>query len=220
MRSRKMDHLAPLRGAPIIGKAVADMRFGKAGASPLQALCKSVQDRATGVVSAALDGKIVLVNRKGAFCTLGKNMEIVSRRPYAGEFSDIEHILMEGSRVVCLENDPDPEKPAIAYMANRWGKYSVILCLREQEATLSQTLKDMRRNGIEAVYVYTTGGDVPQMYAYLDSIAEAGIKHLVMHFVGGEKKEHIEFVDKAKDRGVDVECEFLNGGLPPSIKSL
>ena len=95
-------------------------------------------------------------------------------------------------------------------MSERWGKHNIIVCLREYMNDLWDQLNKMRREGVDTVYVYTTGLYVTQMYEYLNAIKQAKIENLVLHFRGPVSTEHTKFIDDARrTRITNVECKFL-----------
>ena len=207
----RWDHLSPRRGFPVLAHAVSKLKFADTPISPAMALGEAMGEYRNSLFNHVMDGNRVLVNKVGGWQILHAKDEhkVIERKPYDIRNRRLEPLHHGEPKVVCLENDPKPEKHAIERMRKEWDGYVVILCLREYDThELEQTLSDLNAKGVNDVYVYTTGGDVPQMYEYLDALVAAGMRRLFMEFTGNSREEHVDFCDAARGKGVEVECIF------------
>ena len=203
----RWDHLRPMRGTAMFAATVMKMQFSEEkSVSPVVKLAEGMDDYFRRIAGYVCDGYTVLINRRGGFSFLDENTKVLSRRKYANEFSLTEIRKQKGAKVVNLENDPKPEKYAVEYMEQRWGKHSIILSLREySHRELVNALNRMARDGADTVFVYTTGGDVPQMESYMLSIHNSKINNLVIHFVDEPTDEHLEIIKSFEDSGLNIE---------------
>jgi len=152
------------------------------------------------------DGKIPIINNAGGYMWIGDGIdaEIVETYDKDPDTGAPKNVMRAGSKVVVLENDWDLPQESREYLYRTYGKtnngqgmFSIVYDLRgHTHERLVAFLKEFKAKGGEKVFVYTTGLDVPQMFAYTDAILEAELSHLVLYVTGGTTDKHDHYFKK------------------------
>ncbi len=155
------------------------------------------------------DEGVVAINSKGGYFPISKEsfenteatevdgIELVDRRV---------KVIKENTKVLNLENDPELEVDAVAYMESVDPNYSYICNMRSFSFDdMVEVFEEFIAKGGDYVYLYTTGMDVKQMYEYTGAMKKAGIMKIKFYWTADNGIDQREFVQESIDDGYDVE---------------
>lgn len=169
--------------------------------NPIYYLDGAVKDKIEKFISYLTIGKKILINNAGGFCFLDDKLELLKIWTEVNNVKEDNYCIVEGSKVINLENDPELEQHSINYMESNFGKYSYVTNLRLfNKENLIKVFNEFIVSGGEILYIYTTGQDVGQMYEYTEAAIEAGIKEMVLEFNSGINSEHEKFLKHFKNK--------------------
>lgn len=170
------------------------------GDSAIYHLGEAKNDYMLGLANLVIAGEKVFINPTGGYCSVREGViEIVKTTevPLAAN-GKLYHYISKDTKVINLENDFKLEKNAINYMEQVFKdkNYSYIKELRlYNKRQLKIVFEQFVKNGGDAVYVYTTGRDVEQMYEYSECAIECGLKKFIFQFKVGTDNNIQKFLD-------------------------
>lgn len=169
--------------------------------NPIYHLDGVVKDKIEKFITYLTLNKKILINDAGGFCFLDDKLEVLKVWTEQSNIKEDNYCIVEGAKVINLENDPELEQHSIDYMESDFGKYSYITNLRLfDKEDLIKVFKEFLASGGEILYIYTTGQDVGQMYQYTGAAIEAGIKEMVLEFNSGINSKHEEYLTHFKNK--------------------
>lgn len=207
----KLDHM-PMHG---IGGGLLRSAMIKASARALMEQDKSIWNNPVyriGEVAATViekmtwainDGERILVNKSGIGYMLydAESIEIVEVFDAPAITGAPPNRIKANSLYIVLENDWSLPQESAEYLYRVDSKFSAVFDLRNHsKAELCRILEKFKKGGGQHVFVYTTGQDVPQMYAYTEAILEAGLTSLVFYFVAGVTPEIKSYLEAFSDK--------------------
>jgi hypothetical protein len=167
----------------ILAGALAECQIK--GGRPLLAMDSIMQRKFMNMLEHIIKGEEVLVNRRGGYCTMHKDFEILSTSVLDTSFKPT-HVINENTTYINLENDPELEARTKQYLGERDPNFSYVLNLRKYDKdSLVAVFSDFKAKGGKIVHVYTTGMDVPQMYEYFEAAQVAGLNDFVFEYNSG-----------------------------------
>ena len=91
------------------------------------------------------------------------------------------------------------------YLSKKDECYSYVLNLYSfSQEELRAIFEEFKQEGGEILYVYTTGLNVPQMYAYTEAAMKAGIKNFEFDFNSGINDDIKTYLTETEKKGVSV----------------
>jgi len=152
------------------------------------------------------NGQAIVINRMGGYFPLnGDRTVILKSEPYIKPGIESHIHLKTDTKILNLENDPELESHAVAYMEKIDPNYSYVTRLDKFSGPqLLSVITRFKELGGEVVYIYTTGMNVPQMRDYSQAIIESGLKKVIFEFNSGINTEIEEIVEYLRAHGVAV----------------
>lgn len=176
------------------------------GGRPILEFDKVTNEKCVAMLKVINRGETVIVNSVGGWCYIMPDIhEIMSEPVEYVPKSQRQAVILDNTKYINLENDPQLENRTKEYLGELDQNYSYILCLNEyHNHELIEIFKEFKSKGGEIVYVYTTGTNTVQMWDYSKAIIDSGIKFVEFEFNAGEDSEHKEIVKYLIDNGVEV----------------
>ncbi len=202
----KFDHIIPSDG-PLRGvMLLAWHRANATQNNPLYELFPAMEDKILGMARCLGDGRILLVNPVGGYCSLDDDMhEIVSIEDGFIPTSQKTSI-KEGSTWLALENDTKLCPEAEQFLFDRDPQPSMICDLRGLDPSrISKGIKAFADGGGIGVVAWTTGLDKEQLFGIADMIVSAGIRRVALHVSENDEDLLLELKRYAKRNRVALE---------------
>lgn len=168
------------------------------GGNPLFKSSDHLSEKLRTIGKYVLKGEIVLINKKGGFCTYIEDSDwiitdVEAPAPPVNVFID------ENPSLINLENDPDLEDRTKEYFEENELELSYIKRLRKYDMKeLISIFKDFKEKGGYGLYVYTTGMDTKQMHDYCNAALNAKLTDIVFEFSAGYDDPQRIVVDNFK----------------------
>lgn len=196
----------------------------KSGVNPIREVDNVVFDYLGTAENILSDMDVpVFINSVGGLTPVTKDIiEIIESTPIEEiPISRPQPLIRKKTKVINLENDPELENVSKDYMENflKDNKFSCITEMRDFNYNeLVEIFNDFKNKGGEIVYVYTTGGDVQQMYEYSKAAMESGLKEFIFDFNSGmnnDIKNFISWLSANVDvRLIDSQQQLKDAGWP------
>lgn len=201
----RMNHVLPgMKPLERMLGTLAVARASMVGKNPIFQILSAKEAYLSNITSLIDGGHKVFVNKNGGFCYLQPGtLEIISVREGEVKVERNKPFIAKNTTVINLENDASLENYSVNYMKRELGdqSYSYITELRLfSEEELFDIFKDFVNEGGRIVYVYTTGGDVDQMYSYARAALKAGLQNFIFCFNSGTNAEINDFISYLKSK--------------------
>lgn len=161
------------------------------GGSPLFALGEVYDEKLRNMGNHILNGNKLSVNDVGGYCFVDCDYEIIDCYK-----KKIHSIINEGSSWINLENDPVLEKYTTEHLGNIDKNFSYVTETHSiTKDELIDILIEFRNKGGRGIWQYTTAMNIDQLYMFIDSGIEVGLKNFVINFNSGSNDEIQRLID-------------------------
>lgn len=177
----RWDHMITQTEEGAILKAVVN-KTSALGGRPIVEMGSLLTQKIQSMMNHIKNNQPVLVNEVGGYCVLHDSWEIISEKEFF-PLSVKTYVINENTKYINIENDEILEKVAEKYLLSIDKNFSYILNLHSfTKNELLDVFNQFKDNGGQALYVYTSGINIPQMYEYIDAAAKAQINIIEIEF--------------------------------------
>lgn len=178
------------------------------GGSPLLTIGEVYDEKLRNMGNHILNGNRLLVNDLGGYCFVDCEYEKVDYYK-----KKIHSVINENTTWINFENDPVLKAYTNEFLGNIDKNFSYVTeTYSISKDELIDVLIEFKNKGGQGIWQYTTGINIDQLYMFIDSGIEVGLKNFVVNFNSGNNNSIQKLIDYYSDpaNAIDFKYNFVN----------